>query len=54
MDVSIIGIDIAKRIFQFHVVDKNGRTCSEEKINARSGINFYGQSAKLFSGYRSM
>jgi hypothetical protein len=42
MEVITIGIDIAKRIFQLHGVDKNEKSGTEEKINEGSGISFYG------------
>lgn len=42
MKATIIGIDIAKRIFQIHGVDKNGKNSTKEKVDARSGVEFYG------------
>ncbi len=42
MEVTTIGIDIAKRIFQIHGVDKNGKTVLKKKIDERSGFNIYG------------
>lgn len=32
MEVTTIGIDIAKRIFQIHGVDKNGKTILKNKL----------------------
>ena len=42
MKVTTIGIDIAKRIFQLHGIDKNGKSSIKEKIDERSSVNFYG------------
>jgi len=32
MEVSTIGVDIAKRIFQLHGVDKHGKTLFKKKL----------------------
>jgi transposase len=32
MNITTIGIDIAKRIFQLHGIDKNGRVVLKKKI----------------------
>ncbi len=32
MDITTVGIDIAKRIFQIHGVNKNGKTVLKKKL----------------------
>ncbi len=40
MEVSTIGIDIAKRIFQIHGVDKNGKTVLKKKLMRDQVLGF--------------
>lgn len=40
MEVTTIGIDIAKRIFQIHGVDKNGKTILKKKLMREQVITF--------------
>ncbi len=40
MEVTTIGIDIAKRIFQIHGVDKNGKTVLKKKLMRDQVLTF--------------
>ena len=40
MEVTTIGIDIAKRIFQIHGVDKNGKTIFKKKLMREQVLTF--------------
>ena len=40
MDITTIGIDIAKRIFQIHGVDKNGKTILKKKLMRDQVLSF--------------
>ncbi|WP_410526013.1 hypothetical protein [Rickettsia endosymbiont of Polydrusus tereticollis] len=40
MEVTTIGIDIAKRIFQIHGVDKNGNTVLKKKLMREQILTF--------------
>ena len=40
MEVSTIGVDIAKRIFQLHGVDKHGKTLFKKKLMRDQVLTF--------------
>lgn len=50
MEVSTIGIDIAKRIFQIHGVDKNGKTILKKKLMRDQVLNFIANLPKCLIG----
>lgn len=50
MDVSIIGIDIAKRIFQFHGINKNGKTVLKKKLLRDQVLTFMSNIPKCLVG----
>jgi transposase len=50
MEVTTIGIDIAKRIFQIHGVDKNGKTVLKKKITRDKLPEFMVTIAKCLVG----
>lgn len=39
MDITTVGIDIAKRIFQIHGVNKNGKTVLKKKLMRDQVLN---------------
>ena len=50
MNVSIIGIDIAKRIFQFHGVNKNGKTVLKKRLMRDQVLTFMANQPKCLVG----
>jgi transposase len=50
MEVTTIGIDIAKRIFQFHGVDKNGKTVLKKKLMRDQVLTFMSNTPKCLVG----
>ena len=51
---STIGIDLAKRIFHIHGVDKNGKPVLKKKIDEEQIVRFYGKSTQMPSWYGSL
>jgi transposase len=50
MEVTTIGIDIAKRIFQIHGVDKNGKTILKKKLMREQVLTFMANLPKCLVG----
>lgn len=50
MEVTTIGIDIAKRIFQIHGVDKNGKTILKKKLMREQVLTFMANVPKCLVG----
>ncbi|WP_341760906.1 MULTISPECIES: IS110 family transposase [unclassified Candidatus Tisiphia] len=50
MEVTTIGIDIAKRIFQIHGVDKNGKTVLKKKLTREQILTFMANVPKCLVG----
>ncbi len=50
MEVTTIGIDIAKRIFQIHGVDKNGKTVLKKKLMRDQVLSFMANLPKCLVG----
>ena len=50
MEVTTIGIDIAKRIFQIHGVDKNGKTILKKKLMRDQVLTFMSNLPKCLVG----
>ena len=50
MEVTTIGIDIAKRIFQVHGVDKKGKTVLKKKLMRDQVLIFMANLAKCLVG----
>ncbi len=50
MEVNTIGIDIAKRIFQIHGVDKNGKTILKKKLIRDQVLSFIANLPKCLVG----
>lgn len=50
MEISRIGIDIAKRIFQIHGVDKNGKTILKKKLMRDQVLSFIANLPKCLVG----
>jgi transposase len=50
MEVTTIGIDIAKRIFQLHGVDKNGKTVLKKKLMRDQVLTFLSNTPKCLIG----
>ncbi len=50
MEVTTIGIDIAKRIFQIHGVDKNGKTVLKKKLTRDQVLTFMANTPKCLVG----
>ena len=50
MEVSTIGIDIAKRIFQLHGVDKHGKTLFKKKLMRDQVLTFMANLPKCLVG----
>ncbi len=50
MEVTTIGIDLAKRIFHVHGVDKNGKTVLKKKLMRDSVLNFMANLPKCLVG----
>lgn len=50
MEVTTIGIDIAKRIFQIHGVDKNGKTILKKKLMREQVLTFMANVPKCLIG----
>ncbi len=50
MEVTTIGIDIAKRIFQIHGVDKNGKTVLKKKLMRDQVLTFMANTPKCLIG----
>ncbi len=50
MEVTTIGIDIAKRIFQIHGVDKNGKTILKKKLMREQVLTFMANVPKYLVG----
>lgn len=50
MEVITIGIDIAKRIFQIHGVDKNGKTVLKKKLMRDQVLSFMANLPKCLVG----
>lgn len=50
MNVSIIGIDIAKRIFQFHGVNKNGKAVLKKRLMRNQVLTFMANPPKCMVG----
>ncbi len=46
MEVTTIGIDIAKRIFQIHGVDKNGKTVLKKELMRDQVLTFMANTPK--------
>ncbi|WP_425360634.1 MULTISPECIES: hypothetical protein [unclassified Candidatus Tisiphia] len=53
MEVTTIGIDIAKRIFQIHGVDKNGKTILKKKLMREQVLTFMANVPKCLIGIES-
>ena len=49
-NITTIGIDIAKRIFQFHGVDKNGKTVLKKKLMRDQVLTFIANVPKCLVG----
>ena len=49
-NITTIGIDIAKRIFQFHGVDKNGKTVLKKKLMRDQVLTFIANLPKCLVG----
>ena len=47
MEVTTIGIDLAKRIFHVHGVDKNGKTVLKKKLMRDNVLDFMANLPKL-------
>ena len=50
MDITTIGIDIAKRIFQLHGIDKNGRVVLKKKLIRDQLLNYMANLPKCLVG----
>ncbi len=50
MEVTTIGIDIAKRIFQIHGIDKNGKTILKKKLMRDQVLIFMANLPKALVG----
>jgi transposase len=50
MDITTIGIDIAKRIFQLHGIDKNGRVVLKKKLIRDQLLNYMANLSKCLLG----
>ena len=50
MDITTIGIDIAKRIFQLHGIDKNGRVVLKKKLIRNQLLNYMANLPKCLVG----
>ena len=50
MEVSTIGVDIAKRIFQLHGVDKHGKTLFKKKLMRDQVLTFMANLPKCLVG----
>ena len=42
MNITTIGFDIAKNVFQLHGVDANGKTVLRKKLNRNQVLAFFG------------
>lgn len=50
MNITTIGIDIAKRIFQLHGIDKNGRVVLKKKLIRNQLLNYMANLPKCLVG----
>jgi transposase len=50
MEVNTIGIDLAKRVFQIHGVDKNGKTVLKKKLMRDQVLTFMANLPKCLVG----
>ncbi|CAK9120870.1 Transposase [Rickettsia helvetica] len=50
MDINTIGIDIAKRTFQIHGVDRNGKTVLKKKVSRDQVLSFMVKLPKCLIG----
>ena len=50
MDITIVGIDIAKRNFQIHGVNKNGKTVLKKKLMREQVLTFMANLPKCLVG----
>ena len=44
MEISVLGIDLAKKVFQLHGVDAAGKECLTKKLSRGELLRFIGRS----------
>ena len=53
-DVSTIGLDLAKNVFQVHGVDGSGKTVLRRQLEARAGFALFQEAIAASGGYRGL
>ena len=53
MDMTILGIDIAKSVFQLHGIDADGAVVAQKKLRRGAVLNFLGKVGPCLIGMKA-